>query len=323
MRAEWRIKLYRGKYAAVRSKDGQTERFSLRTTDLHEAQRRLKDHLKRPVGETVGELVSAYLDDKDKTAIRAVDLRGAWKNAEPMFGHLRPDQITRDLCRAYRDQRYAAGRKPNTVRKELEVVRAAVNFHKKGEHAVFELPSPPPAKERYLTREEVRALLKACRRFPHVRAFIALSVSTAARQSALLDLTWDRVDFDRRRITLALGDEDDDQRKRRATVPMNRRAYRYLRVLRAAATCNHVIEWGGHRVLSIKKGFAGAVERAGIKPCSPHILRHTAASWMAERGVDMFKISKFLGHSNTKVTEERYAKLHPDFMRDASDALDF
>jgi integrase len=321
--SEWRIKLYRGKYAAVRSFGGQTERFSLRTSDLGEAKRRLADHDARPTGDSVGELVASYLADKDKTAIRAVDLRGAWKQAEKTFGHLRPDQITRDLCRAYRDQRYEAGRKPNTVRKELEVVRAALNFHKKGQSAVFELPSPPPPKERYLTRDEARRLLKACRRFPHVRAFVALSLATAARQSALLQLTWDRVDLKRRRITLALGDSQDQDRKRRATVPMNRRAYRYLKVLEVSATCPYVIEWGGHRVLSIKKGFAAACKRAGIEGATPHILRHTAASWMAESGVDMFRISKFLGHTNSKITEERYAKLHPDFLSDAAEALDF
>jgi integrase len=80
---------------------------------------------------------------------------------------------------------------------------------------------------------------------------------------------------------------------------------------------------GGHRVLSIKKGFAGACERAGITGATPHILRHTAASWMAEAAVDMFRISRFLGHSDTKVTERRYAKLHPDFLADAAEALDF
>lgn len=319
----WRVKLYRGTYAGVRSHNGKTERFSLRTTNLHEAKRRLTDHLAKPTGETVEELVDAYLTDKDKTAIRAVDLRGAWKQARATFGHLRPDQVTRDVCRAYRDGRYAAGRKANTVRKELEVVRAALNFHKKGAASVFELPSPPPPKERYLSRAEAKALLHACRRFSHVRAFVALSLATAARQSALLELTWDRVDFERNRITLALLDDEDEGRKRRAVVPMNNRARRYLRVLYAGRTCNHVIEWGGHRVLSIKKGFAGACERAGIVGATPHILRHTAASWMAEKGVDMFRISRFLGHSDTKVTERRYAKLHPDFLSDAADALDF
>lgn len=321
--SEWRVRLYRGKYAAVRTRDGKTERVSLRTADLGKAKRALADWLAKPSGETVGELVASYLDDKDKTAIRAVDLRGAWKQAEAHFAHLRPDQITRDICRTYRAERYAAGRKPNTVRKELEVVRAALNFHKRGEHAVFELPPPPPPKERFLTKDEVRRLLKATRRFPHVRAFIALSIATGARQSALLELTWDRVDFKRGIIKLARGEAGDEQMKTRAIVPMNKRARRYLRVLREAATCNHVIEWGGHRVLSIKKGFRAACLRAGVKGVTPHVLRHTAASWLAMAGVPMFDISRYLGHSDTRVTERRYAHLSPDHLRKAADVLDW
>lgn len=321
--SEWRVKLYRGKYAAVRSINGATERISLRTADLSEAKRRLKDWEAKPAGETVGELVESYLDDKDKTAIRAVDLRGSWKQAKAAFAHLRPDQITRDVCRLYRDARYAAGRKPNTVRKELEVVRAALNFHKRGDKAIFELPPPPPPKERFLTKDEVRALLKASRRFPHVRAFIALSVATGARQSALLELTWDRVDLKHRLIKLARNTAADEQMKSRATVPINRRAYRYLRVLKAASTSPYVIEWAGGRVMSIKKGFGAACRRAAIPDVTPHVLRHTAASWLAMAGVPMFDISRYLGHSDTRVTERRYAKLSPEYLRTAAKALDF
>lgn len=321
--SEWRLKLYRGKYAAVRSIDGQTERVSLRTADLQEAKRQLADYVAKPVGETVAEIVEAYLADKDKTAIRHKDLRGSWKQAERTFGHLRPDQITRDLCRTYRDARYAAGRKPATVRKELEVVRAGLNFFKKGTQSVFELPPQPPAKDRFLDKAEARRLMQAARRFSHVRAFIALSLATGARQSALLELTWDRVNFSRRTISLALNDAMDEQRKKRATVPMTNRAYRYLRVLHAARTCNHVIEWGGHRVYSVKKGFAAAAVRAGLSDITPHILRHTAASWMAEADVPMFDISRYLGHSDTRVTERRYAKLSPSHLRRAASALDW
>jgi integrase len=321
--SEWRLKLYRGKYAAVRSIDGHTERVSLRTPDLHEAKRRLADYVSKPVGETVAEIVEAYLADKDKTAIRARDLRGSWKQAKPTFGHLRPDQITRDLCRAYRDERYAKGRKPATVRKELETVRAGLNFFKKGLQSVFELPSQPPAKDRFLDKAEARRLMKASRRFSHVRAFIALSLATGARQTALLDLTWDRVDFRRKTITLALNDAQDEQRKKRATVPMTGRAYRYLMVLHKARTCEHVIEWAGHRVRSVKKGFKAAAERAGLADITPHILRHTAASWMAEADVPMFDISRYLGHSDTRVTERRYAKLSPSHLRRAAKALNW
>jgi len=319
---EWRLKLYRGKYAAVRSRNGHTERVSLRTDNPDEAKRRLADFIAKPTGETVGEIVAAYLDDKDKTAIRAKDLRGSWKQAEATFGHLRPDQITRDLCRSYRDARYRQGRKPATVRKELEVVRAALNFFKKP-GAVFELPPQPRPKDRFLSKAEARRLVAKARPFPHVRAFIVLSLTTAARQSALLELTWDRVDFRTGRVSLSLGDDLDETRKRRASVPMNRRARMYLQALYRARTSDYVIEWGGHRVLSIKKGFRAACDRAGLSGVTPHVLRHTAASWMAMAGVPMLEISRYLGHSSVGVTERVYAKLHPDYLKAASEALDW
>lgn len=318
---EWRIKLFRGYYAAVQSIDGQTRRVSLRTRDLAVARQRLVDQLAVKVGDTVGELVEAYLTDKDKTAIRAKDLRYAWKAAKDTFAHLRPDQITREVCRGYVLIRTKMGRRPATIRKELETVRAAVRFHKRDAGAVFELPRQPPPKERYLTHSEAKRLVKAARAFPHVRAFIVLALTTGGRQSALLELTWSRVDFDRLVIHLAIGDSADEQRKARARVPINRRAYRYLRVLRGQATCNHVIEWGGHRLFSIKKGFAAAVKKAGLTRVTPHTLRHTAASWMAMAGVPMFEISKYLGHSDTRITERRYAHLSPEYLQKAAKAL--
>lgn len=320
--SDWRVKLYRGTYAAVRSHGGKSERMSLRTTDIHEARRRLADWLAKPVGDTVGDLVEAYLTEKDVTAIRAQGLRDAWKNSKPHFAHLRPDQVTRKVCRDYTRHRAGMGRKPATIRKEIEVVRAGLNYHKKGAAAVFELPAQPAAKERFLTPKEAAALSKAARPFSHIRAFIVLSLSTGARASALLDLTWDRVDFKRGIIKLALT-EEDVRRKNRATVPMNRRARRYLHVLHAGATCPHVIEYASRPVGSIKKGFKSAATKAGLTDVTPHTLRHTAASWMAMKRVPMFEISKYLGHSDTKVTERRYAHLSPDHLRSAADALEW
>jgi integrase len=44
---------------------------------------------------------------------------------------------------------------------------------------------------------------------------------------------------------------------------------------------------------------------------------------MAAAGVPMARISQFMGHSNTATTERVYARLAPDHMSDAADALDF
>ena len=55
---------------------------------------------------------------------------------------------------------------------------------------------------------------------------------------------------------------------------------------------------------------------------TPHALRHTAAVWMAEAGVPMPRIAAFLGHSNSRITEERYARFAPDHLREAAEALE-
>ena len=62
----------------------------------------------------------------------------------------------------------------------------------------------PPAsdpRDVRLTREQAARFIAACDA-PHLRLFVVLALTTGARKEALLDLTWDRVDFDARRINL-------------------------------------------------------------------------------------------------------------------------
>ena len=48
--------------------------------------------------------------------------------------------------------------------------------------------------------------------------------------------------------------------------------------------------------------FNTVAEAAGVEWVTPHILRHTFASQLAIKGVSIFKISKWLGHSDVKTT---------------------
>lgn len=319
----YRIKLYRGKFYAVwTNQHGQTERASLRTTDREEAERRLVDferEMTAPPGSTVGDYVKAYLDYKDGRIRDIVRLRGAWANAAPTFGALRPDQITPELCEEYANSRRAMGRSDGTVLKEINTIRQALNWNKVT-GARFEAPSAPPPRDRYLTKLEARKLLDGCVQ-PHVRLYVLLALLTAARKSAILGLTWDRVDFDRERINLTVVGEQN--RKRRATVPINDQLMVELRAAYEARQTSYVVEYAGDRVLNIKKGFAGAARRAGLDELTPHDLRHTAAVWMAEDGVSMDEIAQFLGHSSPKTTFAVYARFSPTHLRKASKSLEF
>ncbi len=318
-----KLKLFRGKFYAVWTGDrGETKRASLRTSDHDEARRRLIDfrrQLQAPVGSTVQDHVNAYLNFKEGRIRDHARLVGAWQMAKSTFGHLRPDQITPEICEAYHQHRRAMGRKDGTVIKEINTIRQALNWSKVS-GARFEAPPAPPPRDRYLTKDEARSLLRACIQ-PHLRLFIRLALQTAGRKSAILGLTWERVDFAHKRINLAIAGEQN--RKRRATVPMSDQLREELLVAKEVSQTPYVIEYAGNRVGNVKKGFALAVARAGLEDVTPHDLRHSAAVWMAEDGVSFEEIAQFLGHSSPKVTFQVYARFSPTHLRRASQSLDF
>lgn len=313
-----RLKLYRGKWAAVWRADGRTQRRSLLTSDRGEAERRLKDLRIDAPGDTVAAAMAAYMVEKRGRARSFKAIEFSWKALEPKFGALRPDQINRDICREYAATRRKAGITDGTIIKDLGVLRAALNWAKKGNGATWEMPSAPPPRERYLTKEEVDRLIEAAK-MPHLRLFILLAYSTAGRASAILDLTWDRVDMAKKQIRLA---KSEGRRKGRATVPMTERLRRALQEASEARTCEYVVEWGGRQVGSVKRAFATAAADAGLDDISPHVLRHSAAVHMAEAGNSFPEIAQFLGHTNPAITFKVYGRFSPTHLRKAAAALE-
>lgn len=325
-----RVTAYRGKWVAVYRADGERRRQSLGNLDATPenraaAERRARDleaGLARPTGGTCADVWAAYIADS-----RAVDkarLVDAWKALSPHFGHLRPDQVTRQRCRDYCAARAGQGRQVGTIRKELTVLRAAVNWSAKDHGAVFELPSPPAPKCRWLTRDEFTRLLDAAET-PHLRLFLHLAIGTAARKEAILQLRWSRtvggagwVDLDAG--TVCLGWKENG--KKRATVPLTRSLRAALLEARQVARTEHVIEFDDAPVASIKRSFATACRRAGLTDVTPHTLRHTAAVWMAAANVDMARIAQYLGHTDSRITERVYARFAPGHLADAAAALE-
>lgn len=313
-----RLKKYRGKWCAVWIEDGRTRRASLRTEDRDLAEQRLADLTRRPAGDDVGAIYQAWLEDLAARGKRTDRAAVAWKALAPVFGALRPDQVDRPRCRAYAARRRRQGRADGTIGKELGCLRAALRWQDRHTPAAIELPPRPAPRDRRLTRAEYRALRLAAKPAPHIWLFVVLGLATAARRQALLELTWDRVDFGRGRIRLDAGGAG----KARAIVPMTRHARRALRLAHKGRTCDHVIEYAGRPVGSIKKGFAAACRRAGLEGVSPHVLRHSAATWMAEAGISMDEIAQFLGHSDSRITARVYARYSPDYLRRAAAALE-
>jgi integrase len=317
-REDVHIKLYRGAYYAVWRDGGETKRRALRTKDRKAAERALIDFLKTATAplETIADIMQAFLEDR-QGHLGLARAKDAWKRLRLHFGHLRSAHVTRQICREYTAMRRRRV-KDGTIIKELAVLRTALRWQNKATPAIIEMPPEPPPRDRYLTREEYRALREAAAQTPHCEVFVILAYTTAGRKTAILELTWDRIDFARGLIRLgnAVGN------KGRATVPMTPRARAVLERAREAALTDHVIEFSGKPVRSIRKTFSMAVARAGLLDVSPHVLRHTAAVHMVENGVPMSEVSQYLGHTSTFVTERVYGRYSPDYLRRAAAALE-
>lgn len=305
---------------------GKRKRYQLAARSRQEAEAEGRDrYLKEtasPGGATIAEIWEAYREDRQGRSI-AESMRHTGKAIIPAFGHFRPDQITTEDCRAQIAAWRAQGKHDGTIWTRMNHLRIALNWAQKhgmiARAPYIERPPQPAPRDRFLTEAEIAALLSAHAE-PHIKTAIVLMLTTCARVTAALELTWERVDFERGFVNLRT---TEGHRKGRAIVPINGLLRGTLEAARAAALSDHVIEWGGKPVKSIKRGFASAVESAGLSDVSPHVLRHTGAVHMAAAGVPMVKISQMLGHTNTATTERIYARFAPDHLKDAAEALEF
>jgi integrase len=311
--SEIRLKLYRGSWCATWREAGRTRRASLGTKDRAAAERLLIDHLRKPRAvTTVAEIYTAYLATGATRRAREVE-----QHLIREFGSLFPEHVTAERCKTYVEKRRQRV-KDGTICAELTYLRAALRWHDKNTPAVVEMPPRPPPSTKSLTRDQFKALLAEARS-PHMRLFLVLAVSTGARAGALSELTWDRVDFARGTVRLSSGPATT---KGRATVPMTATLRAALEEAFKARTCDYVVEYGGERVCKVRKAFERAAQRAGLPWCTPHVLRHTAAVWMAESRVPMAEIAQYLGHTSVRVTERVYARFSPDYLRGAAAALE-
>ena len=323
---EWRITRLRGGLALTYEEGGKRHRHTLNTNDQSLARQlapALYAQLTRPKGKTVRELWKGYETDKPGLAVLAT-MKHTFKALESRFGGIQADQITIADCRAHTKERRGAGIKDGTIHTELGHLRMVLLWaekHKLIDRApAIERPSKPAPKSDYLEHDEARRLI-ASASTPHVKLAINIMIATAARVTAVLELTWDRVDFKKRQIHLRDPD-DTTRRKGRAVVPMTNTVHKELAEAQKHRLSDHVIEWGGKPVKSLKRGIAFAAEKAGLPFVTPHVLRHTAAVWMAEGGRSMSEIAQFLGHNNTSMTERVYAKFSPNHLREAASHLE-
>lgn len=208
-----------------------------------------------------------------------------------------------------------------TIKRWLGVIGAALNWAH-GRQEVVEVPPIIRVKVtdgdgvRALTVTELHALCTACLH-EHQRRFLLLAIGTAARPGALIDLTWDRVDFESGTIAQAVPGVHHGN-KRRPRVPMASSVRRHLEGQRSVGP---VIQWRGKALTGHKRLYEGLSERAGVE-VTAYGIRKACATWMRQEGVPEWDVLGMLGHRAGGSQTERYAHWRPEFMRAAATSLD-
>ena len=245
----------------------------------------------------------------------------------PIIGHLERHYGTSTVSvlttpsghKSYEDHCQKKGLKPSTINRRRAVLRAALHYAYKNGRLQF-VPYVPtlqegPPRPYFLSRAQAARLLRAARRLPHVALFIRIALATGARHSAILQLTWDRVDLARGVVDFRLPGIEH-RKKKRAVRPIPTRLLSTLRRHAQRATIAHVITWKEQPVKSVKKAFRTLRKETGL-PVSTHVLKHTAVTWGLQKAT-VYEMSQ-LTATSTKTLERVYAKAEVEHLRDAAE----
>ncbi|GAN82043.1 tyrosine-type recombinase/integrase [Acidocella aminolytica] len=337
-RLEWR----RGSWSIQFWVGGTRRRIATGTADEQSAKQFLADFEAKqdraPRQLTVTQALDRYETAREDKVEAVGRLKEAARAIRRDLGHLRVDQLNQAQW-----DKYAAGRmtRPHrkvdptkhvprkvstgTLRREFNVLRAAMRLAWKDGFLALPPNLTPPSdsspRDRYLTKDEARALIAACIT-PHVKVFLSLAIFTGARKGSILALTWDRVNF----VTGMIDFQEPGRRvtaKRRAVVPMNNSLRIVLEEAYKVRQSDYVVEFNGKPVPNgLRWSFARLCQRAGLtwRP-TPHHLKHSVISWLAMDRIPIDQAADLV--ATDPVTLRRtYKKFDPAYLRSVTAALE-
>lgn len=194
-------------------------------------------------------------------------------------------------------------------------------------------------RERILSIDEMATLFNAAAELEHQWRLMLLLVATAARPTAVLDITTTggQIDLENKRINLLPPGKQQQKKKRRPVIPiavtllpwlrqwLKPEALMYRSTRKSIIRLSHVITYAGNRIATARQSFDAIKQRAGITDPSvtAYTVRHTMATWLVQQRVPEWDREVFLGHKPPgSATTAKYVHLNPEYLKPAADAID-
>ena len=288
----------------------------------------------------VADVIAIYLEDVAKKAARPHEVGQRAKKLLAWWCGKTLADINGKACRDY-----AEHRSNKSARRELEDLRAAINHHRReglcSEIVEVVLPPRSPPRERWLTRQEAARLVRAAYRYRevqkgvptdrrsrrHVARFVLIGLYTGTRAGAICAAAmkptpghpW--IDLDQG-VFYRRAEGQRETKKRQPPIKLPGRLLAHLRRWQRLGLCRRfAIEWNGDPVKGIEKAFANAVADAGLDGnVTPHVMRHTTATWGMQNGADQGALADYLGMT-VEMLRRVYGHHDPNHFADVHDAI--
>lgn len=230
------------------------------------------------------------------------------------FGGMDLREISRRKIQEHAAGRLDAGRKPRTVNRDLQVLRAVMrSAARRGE-----LDAVPPMpmlritdkRLRWITYDQARKLFQL---LPlHQVAPVAFALETGLRKSNVARLRWDQVDLGK---AMAWIHADQAKARKPIGVPLSPTAVSILESQRGKHV-QSVFTYQGAPIGQLNtKAFRKALAGAGIEGFRWHDLRHTWASWHVQNGTPLHVLQELGGWASSDMVRV-YAHLSIEHLRE-------
>jgi excisionase family DNA binding protein len=274
---------------------------------------------------TFSEMADLYLEKYSKVN------KKSWKTSDwvylrrlkPYFSKYELSKITPEMIEEYKSLRLSTGIKKCSVNREVSCLRKIFNvaiawgYAKSNPVSIVKLYSEKEnIRERFLAEDEEQRLLAIAP--PHIKHMILVALNTGMRKGEIFNLKWQNVDFDRKQISIK---ESKSGKERK--IPINSVLFSLLHALRSQNENSEYVfanPTTDKPYTDIKRAFSTACTKADIKDLRFHDLRHTFATRLVRRGVDLIIIKELMGHASI-VTTQRYLHSQADVKSRAVEAL--
>jgi len=239
------------------------------------------------------------------------------------FGNLNVKDLDTMIVERYQGK-YLRTRKPATANRMLACLKhmmtKAVDWNMANEETLKRVRKVKFLKEnnirlRFLNADECKRLIGCCPK--HLKPIVTTALNSGMRRGEILSLKWEQIDLRHGYISLT-----DTKSGEGREVPINDTLSAIFEEMPHSIESIYVFtDRDGKPYKEVKKSFSTALRKAEIYDFRFHDLRHTFASQLVMKGVDLTTVKELLGHKSIIMTM-RYAHLAPEHKTKAVKVLD-